>query len=161
MSVEFSNAYQEVLLENIDAILKQNFIFQTKLKLFEKEANNRAELQAKVNELTELYQDSLARINKAEQYKSRAESSDAIVQEKTRIQSALNDSMKKVATLSMSLETTEKELSELKDYVSKLESIVPVTKLRKINTVKVEELKPEEPAPVDLLAFKVEDGSTF
>lgn len=161
MSVEFSNVYQEVLLENIDAILKQNFIFQAKLKLFEREANNREELQAKVNELTALYQDSLARIGKAEQYKVRAESNDAIVQEKTRIQSALNDTMKKVETLSNSLETTEKELSELKEYVAKLETVVPVNKLKKLNTVKVEETKPVDSAPVDLLAFKVEDGSTF
>jgi len=161
MSVEFTNAYQEVLIENIDAILKQNFLFQAKLKLFEKEANNRTELQEKVNELTALYQDSLTRIGKAEQYKTQAESNDAIVQEKTRIQSALNDTMRKVGTLSTSLESTEKELSELKEYVAKLESIVPANKLKKINTVKIEEPKPDDSAPVDLLAFKVEDGSTF
>ena len=161
MSVEFSNAYQEVLLENIDAILKQNFIFQAKLKLFEKESNNRTELQAKINELTALYQDSLTQIGKVEQYKIRAESNDAIVQEMTRIQSALNDSMKRVKSLTDSLETTEKELLELKEYVAKLESVVPVTKLKKISTVKVEETKPDDSVPVDLLAFKVDDGNTF
>ena len=57
MSVEFSNAYQEVLLENLDAILKQNFMFQARLKLFEKQANVQSELQAKIDELTGRYKD--------------------------------------------------------------------------------------------------------
>ena len=35
MSVEFSNAYQEILLDNLMSIIKQNFIFQTQLKLAE------------------------------------------------------------------------------------------------------------------------------
>ncbi len=35
MSVEFSNAYQEILLDNLVAIIKQNFVFQTQLKLAE------------------------------------------------------------------------------------------------------------------------------
>ena len=52
MNVEFSNAYQEVLLENLDVILKQNFMMQTRLKLLEKEANVRAEMQAKIDDLT-------------------------------------------------------------------------------------------------------------
>ena len=52
MSVEFSNVYQEVLLENLDAILKQNFMFQARIKLFEKEANSKAELQAKLDDVT-------------------------------------------------------------------------------------------------------------
>jgi signal transduction histidine kinase len=51
MNVEFSNAYQEVLLENLDVILKQNFMMQARLKLFEKETNLRAEMQAKIEEL--------------------------------------------------------------------------------------------------------------
>lgn len=168
MSVEFSNAYQEVLLENLDSILKQNFMFQTQLKLVEKEANVKADLQAKLNDVTAKYEEALQNANKAEQYRTQAESNDAIVQEKNRIQSALNDTMKKVSGLESSLESvkyelqTEKELhTELKEYVAKLESIAPVTKLKKINTVKIEEPKPDESASVDLFNIKVEDGSSF
>ena len=50
MSVEFSNAYQEVLLENLDVILKQNFMMQARLKLFEKETNLRAEVATALNQ---------------------------------------------------------------------------------------------------------------
>jgi len=51
MSVEFSNAYQEILLDNLVAIIKQNFIFQTQLKLAEDSGKATAEIQAKYNEL--------------------------------------------------------------------------------------------------------------
>jgi oligoendopeptidase F len=168
MSVEFSNAYQEVLLENLDSILRQNFMFQTKLKMFENEANGRAELQAKLEDVTAKYKEALENVDRAEQYKSQAQSNDAIVQEKNRIQSALNDTMKKVSAIQKSLDAVKYELedekrlhSELKEYVSKLESVVPATKLKKINTVKVEEPKPDDSAPVDLFNIKVEDGSSF
>ena len=124
MSVEFSNAYQEVLLENLDSILKQNFMFQARLKLFEKQANGQAELQAKLDELTATHQQALQQIGQTQHYKVQAESNDAIVQEKSRIQSALNDAMKKMSGLESSLEAKQKEildkdaeLLELKNYI--------------------------------------------
>ena len=167
MSLDFSNAYQEVLIENIDAILKQNFLFQAKIKLFEREANTKSELQAKVEELSNLYQESLQQINKSEQYKIQAENSSTIVQEKTRIQSALNDAMKSIAILNENLEAKEDELkktnlevTELKMYIAKLEELVPANKLKKINIVKEEEQKPVDVTPIDLFTLKV-DGSTF
>jgi hypothetical protein len=50
MSVEFSNAYQEILLDNIVSIIKQNFIFQTQLKLTENSGKAKDELQARYDE---------------------------------------------------------------------------------------------------------------
>ena len=168
MDGKFLNVYNEVILENFNAVLKQNFMFQTQLKLVEKETNLKADLQARLDDVTAKYQEALQNANKAEQYRTQAESNDAIVQEKNRIQSALNDTMKKVSSLEKSLEAVryelqnEKELhSELKDYVVKLETITPATKLKKINTVKIEETKPDESVPVDLFNIKVQDGSSF
>ena len=168
MSVEFSNAYQEVLLENLDSILKQNFMFQARLKLLEKQSNGQAELQAKLDELTATHQQALKQIGQTQHYKVQAESNDAIVQEKTRIQSALNDVMKKMSGLESSLEAKQKEildkdaeLLELKNYISKLEVNLPATKLKKINTVKPEEILSIDSAVSDLFKIKVEDGSTF
>ena len=168
MSVEFSNAYQEVLLENLDSILKQNFMFQARLKLFEKQANGQAELQAKLDELTATHQQALQQIGQTQHYKVQAESNDAIVQEKSRIQSALNDAMKKMSGLESSLEAKQKEildkdaeLLELKNYISKLEVNLPATKLKKNNTVKPEEILSIDSAVSDLFKIKVEDGSTF
>ena len=45
MSVEFSNTYQDILLDNLVSIIKQNFIFQTQLKLAESTGKDKTELQ--------------------------------------------------------------------------------------------------------------------
>ena len=163
MSVEFSNAYQEVLLENIDSILKQNFMFQARLKLLETEANIKTELQAKLDDVTAKYQEALAQVGAAEQYKIQASSNDAIVQEKTRIQSALNDTMRELGTTKGALEGSQVVIEELKSRISELEILVPpVPKTpAKKTTVKTEDKKPDDSASTDLFKIKVDDGSSF
>ena len=163
MSVEFSNAYQEVLLENLDAILKQNFMFQARLKLLEKEANFKTELQAKLDDLTAKYQEALSQVGEAEQYKVQASSNDAIVQEKSRIQSALNDTMRELGTTKGALEGSQAVIEELKSRIAELEKLVPPapkTPVKK-TTVKTEEKKPDDSASTDLFKIKVDDGSSF
>ena len=163
MSVEFSNAYQEVLLENIDSILKQNFMFQARLKLLEKEANIKTELQAKLDDVTAKYQEALAQVGAAEQYKIQASSNDAIVQEKTRIQSALNDTMRELGTTKGALEGSQVVIEELKSRISELEILVPPASKTpaKKTTVKTEDKKPDDSASTDLFKIKVDDGSSF
>jgi DNA repair exonuclease SbcCD ATPase subunit len=121
MSVEFSNVYQEVLLENLDAILKQNLLFQARLKLLEREANVRAEMQAKIDDLTVNNQKLTEQLDSTQHYKIQAENNDAIVQEKTRIQSALNDSMRELAGVKADLEARRNEISSLNGIVSSRE----------------------------------------
>jgi multidrug efflux pump subunit AcrA (membrane-fusion protein) len=163
MSVEFSNAYQEVLLENIDSILKQNFMFQARLKMLEKEANIKTELQAKLDDVTAKYQQALADVGAAEQYKIQASSNDAIVQEKSRIQSALNDTMRELGTTKGVLEGSQAEVKELKSRIAELEKLVPPAPKTptKKTTVKTEEKKPDDSASTDLFNIKVDDGSSF
>ena len=161
MNVEFSNAYQEVLLENLDVILKQNFMMQTRLKLLEKEANVRAEMQAKIDELTVKHQEALEQIGQTQHYKVQAESNDSIVQEKARIQSALNDTMRELGTTKNVLEAREKEVEEMKSKISELEKLIPpAPKVVKKPTVKTEE-KPVEISATETNKVRVEAGGTF
>ena len=168
MSVDFSNAYQEVLLENLDVILKQNFMMQTKLKLFEKEANLRAEMQAKIDDLTVKNQEVLQQVEQTQHYRVQAESNDAIVQEKSRIQSALNDTMRELGATKNSLDSItqqlnlkNKEVEEMKSRISELEKLVPpAPKVVKKITVKTEE-KPVEISATETEKIKVEVGGTF
>ncbi len=161
MNVEFSNAYQEVLLENLDVILKQNFMMQARLKLLEKEANVRAEMQAKIDELTVKHQEALQQIGQTQHYKVQAESNDAIVQEKTRIQSALNDAMRELGTTKNALEAREKEIEEMNSKISELEKLIPsAPKIVKKVTVKTEE-KPVEISATETKKEEVEVGGTF
>jgi len=174
MSVEFSNAYQEVLLENLDAILKQNFMFQARLKLAERESGARTEIQTKYNELLSKHQELESKVGNLELLKNQAEQNNGVVNEKNRIQIALNDTMKKVSALQSSLDAVKYELederqlhSETKEYVAKLELIAPSSKLKKLNAVPKVEVETEElPLPEisdsqNLLKFNVDDGSTF
>ena len=168
MNVEFSNAYQEVLLENLDVILKQNFMMQARLKLFEKETNLRAEMQAKIDELTVKHQEALEQIGQTQHFKVQAESNDAIVQEKTRIQSALNDTMRELGTTKNSLDSITQQLNlknieveEMKSSISELEKLIPLApKVVKKPTVKTEE-KPVEISATETKKEEVEVGGTF
>ena len=162
MSVEFSNSYQEVLLENLDVILKQNFMMQARLKLLEKEANVRAEMQAKIDELTVKHQEALQQIGQTQHYKTQAESNEAIVQEKTRIQSALNDAMRELGNTKSALEAREKEVKEMSSKISELEKLIPVaSKVFKKPTVKAIEEKPVEISATETNKERVEAGGTF
>ena len=168
MSVEFSNAYQEVLLENLDVILKQNFMMQARLKLFEKETNLRAEMQAKIDDLTVKNQEVLQQVEQTQHYRVQAESNDAIVQEKSRIQSALNDTMRELGATKNSLDSItqqlnlkNKEVEEMKSRISELEKLVPpAPKVVKKITVKTEE-KPVEISATETKKEEVEVGGTF
>ena len=168
MSVEFSNAYQEVLIENLDVILKQNFMMQARLKLFEKETNLRAEMQAKIDELTVKNQEVLQQVEQTQHYRVQAESNDAIVQEKSRIQSALNDTMRELGATKNSLDSITQQLNlknieveEMKSSISELEKLIPpAPKVVKKPTVKTEE-KPVEISATETKKEEVEVGGTF
>jgi len=141
MSVEFSNAYQEILLDNLVAIIKQNFVFQTQLKLAEDSGKVKEELQLKYNELVKVYENLNQQLFQAQNIKIQSDLSSAVHEEKSRIQSALNDVMKRKNGLEKELEEKKSEIENMKNYVSKLESIVPQSKLKKINSINVSEVK--------------------
>jgi len=148
MSVEFSNAYQEILLDNLISVIKQNFVFQTQLKLVDKSSKEKEELQKKVEELNSLYNSTKNEINQLQGFKLKAEQNSSAHEEKNRIQSALNDSMKKNTSLqreveaikiekNKELEELKQEINNLKVYITKLEENISITKLKKINPEKV------------------------
>jgi len=134
MSVEFSNAYQEILLDNLVSIIKQNFVFQTQIKLTANVVDEKQELQKNYDKLLN---------EKNSQTSSSSE-------EKNRIQMALNEVMKKNSLLTGENEKLKTEIESLKQHITKLEENIPVTKLKKINTEK------------DLPNFvNKDDGNTF
>ena len=168
MSVEFSNAYQEILLDNLMSIIKQNFIFQTQLKLAESSGKQKEEIQAKYNELASHLEGLQQQLRETEALRSRATANDSAHQEKSRIQSALNDEMKKNALLKKNIEelsfaitVKETEIAELKSHVSKLEELIPISKLKKLSTDKIVEADPPVETKTLFDVQKIEDGSSF
>jgi hypothetical protein len=179
MSVEFTNTYQEILFDNLTAIIKQNFVFQTQLKIAENAFKENQDVKIKLEEMTSLYNTAKSELSQLSVYKSKAESNSSAHEEKSRIQSALNDEMKKNSSLQKELEnknneinklTNEKnnevnkiknekdeEIVKLKDYINQLENIAPVTKLKKINPEKA--ISKEETINV-LNVFEEKNDST-
>jgi predicted RNase H-like nuclease (RuvC/YqgF family) len=154
MSVEFSNAYQEILLDNLVAIIKQNFIFQTQLKLAEDSGKATAEIQAKYNELIQAYE-------AVKDLKTKVDVNASAHEDKSRLQSALNDSMKQNTALQKQLEEKNTEIAGLNEYIEKLESIATPSKLKKLNPEKFTEENIVEQPVSNLFAIKVNDGSSF
>ena len=154
MSVEFSNAYQEILLDNLVAIIKQNFIFQTQLKIVEESGKAKTEIQAKYDELIRAHE-------ALKEFKARADVNNSAHEEKSRLQSALNDTMKKVTKLEKDLAEKDTEIASLNQYIEKLESIATPSKLKKLNPEKFVDEKPVEQPTSDLFQIKVNDGSSF
>ena len=139
MSVEFSNAYQEILLENLVSIIKQNFMFQTQIKLLEKIGKDKEEFEKRYNELKVNYDKLLTDAKQVEIYKNKAEQNSSAHEEKNRIQTALNEEMKKTSSLKAQIDSISKEkekviveLNNLKDYLEKVKGFVPASKLKKI-----------------------------
>ena len=153
MSVEFSNAYQEILLDNLVSIINQNFVFQTQLKLAEDNGKAKVEVEQKYNELIKTYEE-------LKEFKMKAEVNASAHEEKSRLQGALNDAMKKNTALQKDLENKKTEITNLKEYIEKLENIATPSKLKKLNPEKVEEKKVEQKV-TDLFNIKVNDGSSF
>jgi len=154
MSVEFSNAYQEILFDNVVSVIKQNFIFQTQLKLAEDFGKAKTELQAKYDELIIAHE-------ALKQFKEKANINESAHEDKSRLQSALNDSMKKITALQKDLEAKHTEIVSLKEYIEKLENIATPSKLKKLNPEKFTDNKSVEQPTSDLFAIKVNDGSSF
>jgi predicted RNase H-like nuclease (RuvC/YqgF family) len=154
MSVEFSNAYQEILLDNLVAIIKQNFVFQTQLKLAEDSGKATAEIQAKYNELLQAYE-------AVKDLKTKVDVNASAHEDKSRLQGALNDSMKQNTALQKQLEEKNTEIAGLNEYIEKLESIATPSKLKKLNPEKFTEENIVEQPVSNLFAIKVNDGSSF
>lgn len=108
----FLNNYTEVMLENVTSIIKQNFIFQTQLKLAENKLaqlddarrtaddliNQNKELQAKVSELVGL----------ASSYRN-------VADDKSRLQVSLNETSQVKNEMQSQLNDMQQELTRLRN----------------------------------------------
>ncbi len=167
MSVEFANLYQEILLDNLMAVIKQNFVFQTQLKIVENTGKELEETKLLLNDIREKYESIKGLAEQAGTYKNIADQTSSLHDEKNRIQEALNSSLAKIKELTA--ETTEwrtkiheqnLEVQKLKQYISDLESNVPATKLKKINSHKVSEMQQSNSKETQTKK-QLEDGSAF
>jgi predicted nucleic acid-binding Zn-ribbon protein len=122
MSVEFSNTYQEILLDNFNSVIKQNLMFQTQLKMAEEaQKNNKSDekinlLNGEYNVLKSDYDNALKKISDLE---VRASVGQSLHDEKTRVQAALNDELKKAASLNTKILEQSKTIEDITKQLEK------------------------------------------
>ena len=166
MSADFTNIYQEILLDNLVAIIKQNFAFQTQIKLSENAGQRNVELEKQVQQLQD-------NANQLAIYKNKAEQNNSAHEEKSRIQVALNDELQKSSSYKQEIDKKNAEIiklsGEIKVLMNELEilkGLVPVSKLKKVPKP-VETVTKEEPKiqkfiePINMKLSKFESGGTF
>ena len=168
----FINAYNEVILENLNAIMKQNFMFQTQIRFLEervgkipemeqKLANVETDKSTKQNDYNSLVDERNRLVNEVSSLKSELENKNSIIQnnvtsdnDKHRLQTAVNQQSGEIENLKNRIESMEKEIDSHKKYNSQLEEMLPNSKKKKLgieipeeDTPKVE-VKKEQTAPI-------------
>lgn len=146
----FINAYNEVILDNLNAIMKQNFMFQTQIKFLEERisvipsleekgklydlvVNEKADLQNKIYSLT-------AENENKDDIIKKSSNSDA---DKHRLQTALNEQAKELEKLKERVKNFQKNYDEQKDYIKQLEEMLPNSKRKKLGLELIETSKEE------------------
>ena len=145
MSVEFSNAYQEILLDNFNSIIKQNLMFQTQLKMAE-EAQKNNKSDEKINLLNGEYDvlksDYDIALKKISDLEVRANVGQSLHDEKTRIQAALNDELRKSSILNEKILEQSKTIDEQTLKISQQSKTIEDTiKELEKNNAEIEDLK--------------------
>lgn len=173
----FINAYNEVVLENFIAVLKQNFMFQTQIKFLDERVHTIPALEEKGNSYDSVVIEKAELQNKISSLTSEIENKDNIIRnttnsdvDKHRLQTALNEQAKELERLSNKVANVENDIADKKYYIKQLEDMLPNSKRKKlgleIESIKeeVEEVKSTEEVFVkeDNVILKVESpGGTF
>lgn len=174
----FINVYNEVVLENFTAVLKQNFMFQTQIKFLEEKIKEIPALQEKGNLYESVVRENTNLQNKIVSLTSEVENKDNIIKntsnsdaDKHRLQTALNEQARELAKLNNKVANVENDIADKNHYIKQLEDMLPNSKRKKlglevIETAKeeVEEVKSTEKISVkeNDVILKVESaGGTF
>jgi predicted nucleic acid-binding Zn-ribbon protein len=169
MDVNLQNVYTEVLLDNFIAVIKQNIMFQAQIEVmtkslseFDKVKKEKMEFEKNYSNLKEQFDRLSGEFNVAKTTVSQTEnlaiSSNNLKADKDRLQSAVNDYMKQVKRLENQIFDIKKGQEEQDKYISKLESVIPASKLKKLKTVDLTEFEQTEQTIVDDVT---KNGGTF
>jgi len=171
MDGKFLSTYNEVILDNFNAVLKQNFMFQTQIKILEEQIKEKSELETKLASLSSEKNDIVELRAEIDGLKAELDNKNLAIQnlnntdsERHRLQTAVNNQMKEIEGLKsqvgslqngndseVQLVKTQKdsEIKLLKDkekeqlnYIAQLEEMLPNSKKKKLGIEIPEEQKP-------------------
>ena len=157
MDGKFLDVYNEVVLENFYAVLKQNFMFQTQLKFAEEKTKQVGELEKKLAALTSENSDANILREEIKTLNERISQKEAIIQsssntdnERHRLQTAVNNQMKEIEGLKKTIGDLQQQQKDQQTYVTQLEEMLPNSKKKKLGIELPEEPKPIKEEPITL-----------
>ena len=168
MSVEFSNAYQEILLDNFNSVIKQNMMFQTQLKMAEEsQKNNKSD-----DKINLLNNDNIALQTKCDsllktisELEIRANVGQSLHDEKTRIQAALNEELRKSAGLNEQIvqqsKTIEDITKQLNDSLKEIEDLKSTLEKKESMSTEIQTILPKVKKTNSKVVNNIPDGSSF
>ena len=171
MDAKFLNTYNEVILDNFNAVLKQNFLFQTQIKVLEEQVKEKSELETKLASLSSENNDISELRAEIDGLKTELDNKNLAIQnlnntdsERHRLQTAVNNQMKEIEGLKSQVGSLQNgndsevqlvksqkdsEIKLLKDkekeqlnYIAQLEEMLPNSKKKKLGIEIPEEQKP-------------------
>jgi len=146
----FINVYNEVVLENFTAVLKQNFMFQTQIKFLDEKVKEIPVLQEKGNSYDSVVREKNELQNKIVSLTSEVENKDNIIKntsnsdaDKHRLQTALNEQARELAKLNDKVANIENDIADKNNYIKQLEDMLPNSKRKKLGLEIIESTKEE------------------
>ena len=146
----FLNVYNEVVLENFTAVLKQNFMFQTQIKFLDEKVKEIPALQEKGNSYDSVVREKNELQNKIVSLTSEVENKDNIIKntsnsdaDKHRLQTALNEQARELAKLNDKVANVENDIADKNHYIKQLEDMLPNSKRKKLGLEIIESAKEE------------------
>jgi chromosome segregation ATPase len=171
MDGKFLSTYNEVILDNFDAVLKQNFMFQTQIKILEEQIKEKSGLETKLASLSSEKNDIVELRAEIDTLKAELDNKNLAIQnlnntdsERHRLQTAVNNQLKEIEGLKSKVDSLQngkdsevqlvksqkdseiellknKEKEQL-DYIAQLEEMLPNSKKKKLGIDIPEEQKP-------------------
>ena len=106
MDGKFLSTYNEVILDNFDAVLKQNFMFQTQIKILEEQIKEKSGLETKLASLSSEKNDIVELRAEIDTLKAELDNKNLAIQnlnntdsERHRLQTAVNNQLKEIEGL--------------------------------------------------------------
>ena len=141
--VNFINSYNEIVFENFIAVLKQNMVFQTQLKLLEAKVAKLDEVEKQLaaikeqqHEINQLHVTVQSLNDELSGKNAQIQNQSSVSADHYRIQAALNEKTRECDSLQGSMrETTlalEQTIQQQIDYIKKLEDLLPNNKRKKL-----------------------------
>lgn len=118
--LKFLNTYTEVMQDNINAVIKQNFIFQTQLKLAEEQLAVLEDAKRTVDKLTVENKELIQKVNDLSNLTS---SYRTVADDKTRLQVSLNETSQVKNQLQSRINDMQQEVLRLQNKVKDYDSL--------------------------------------